>query len=584
MKNTIKKILAIIICLSLLVPFCTVTTHALNPYEVANQKYSVLQEIIKLYTEVSLYETDADTLISQMIYNYIAENPYVFPALVNAMLSSNDKYSAYYTSDYGYLATSSKSFGIILKDSLAYNDNVERKNGVYIDEVLADSNAEFAGILPGDRFISIEGINVEGLTLEAIKKLLSMLPLTSKPAEESEYYEKFKSVDVIPEDYMLYKNLDWDFTKEVSMVFERILSDGSVCNMSVSLPRGMATSKEVWFDMTKETQTALIQITSFHQDSTFENFKAATENAIAEGCNNLIIDLRDNGGGYSEIAIKIAEMFAPKGTTMFYTRQRDQEPVPTVAEGDLYIADKFEKIIILVNASTASAAELLAYILEEQAGAAIIGETTYGKALAQNSYTLTNGDIFTITSMEILTTDLASYNELGLEPTVYVPQVPKKFEFPQNLSTFNYINFAEIEPGKTNDPTLALEQRLHLLGILREENVDGLCDSATESAIFTYQFLTNEPEPTGTLTQTTVANITESVNFYKDTYMYEDSQLAVAKLYIKNKSQGKRLASEYIQALKKYNKMLEEREAANLAELEKLYKEEAEKNMQEGNG
>lgn len=582
MKTKFKKLLTISLAILLVIQFLPVNAKAYERNAAADQKFMLLQEIIQLYTETSLYETDADTLINQMIYNYIAENPYIFPALVNSLLSANDRYSAYYPADYGFLSSSSKSFGIVLKDSSAYNDGAVRRDGVYIDEVIPDSNAEFCGILPGDRFVSVEGINVEHLTLDAIKRLLSIFPLKDKKPEDSPYYEKFTQTDISSEEYAKYTKLNWDFKKEVSMVFERILSDGSVCLMDISLPRGVASIKELWLEIVPETQTANIQITSFHNKDLTEKFKEAVEKAVSSECKNLIIDLRDNGGGYSDIATEIADMFTAKGNAMYYTRKRDQEPVATVAESDTYFADKFERIVVLTNGQTASAAELLAYIIQEQAGAAIIGETTFGKALGQDFYSLANGDNFTITSLEILKTDLTSYNEIGISPTVYAPIVPKKFDFPENLSVFNYLNYTEIRDGETNDPTLALEQRLNLLGILKQSKVDGLYDEATKSAVLVYQIITNEPDADGTLTLQTVANITDGVNYYKDFYVYEDSQLAVANLYIKNKSQGKRLASEYIQALKKYNKMLEQKEAENLAELEKLYKEEAQKNLQEG--
>ena len=244
-----------------------------------------------------------------------------------------------------------------------------------------------------------------------------------------------------------------------------------------------------------------------------------------------------------------------------------------MSEGN-YIGDAFDEYVVLINSNTASAAELFAHILREGTGATIIGETSYGKALGQVAYNVLNGDIFTITTFEILDANKFAYNGVGIIPDIEVPLVPEKYEFPTGLSFFNHENYINIQNGLTNDATLALEQRFGILGILRDSAIDGLCDESTRAAILAYKYVgMNDYAPNSDIDDRMVTTMTLIINTYKDKYVYSDAQMDVAKLYLKNHSRGKRLAKECRNALEKYEKEQAEREAQNRAILEQEQKE-----------
>jgi len=582
MKIFLKKAVAALICICMLAS-SAVTASAMSQAEaMAYSNYYLLQDIIDIYLETSLYETDRETLINTMLFNYLSKNPLMIGALANALLSANDPYSAYYTAQDPLLRATSSSYGIIIADSESFEEGDARKSrpGIYISEVIEGSNADFADIRPGDRFVALDGINVEGLTLSGIKYLLNNLPYQKKDETASALYKEFSAPDYDAERFMQFTLLSWDFKKEVIMTVERTSDDGTTQTLDIGVSKGVSATKDVSLTIDKESSTANIQIAAFNSMSTFDQYKAALDEIYAAGCKNLIIDMRDNPGGQADAALLMASLFIDEGKELYYTRTRaDNEPVPTLSSaGDKYDPAVFEKFLILVNENTASAAELLAYIYRSQLGAKLIGKPTFGKALGQTAYQISGGDSFTVTTLEILTLDKTSYNEIGLEPDIYVPDVSEKYEFPTGLSHFNHVNYVDIVPGAQNDAVLALEQRFGILGIIRPERIDGIFDEATATCTRIYKNVTmNDKNPTGDVTYDMVTRMTATINMYKDLNVAVDTEMNVATLYITNSSRGKRLAAEYVKAYEKHREKLEaEREAA-----QKEYEEEMRREMEE---
>lgn len=586
MKKILKKYLTFLLAaMILLSSSLNISASAASIAQSQGEaNYQLLQEIIDLYLETSLYETDRQTLIDNMLYNYLQQNPYMLAALANSLLSANDPYSAYYTANSDFMSSTSKSYGIVVADSDSFDPDDPRKSteGVYVTEILPQSNAAFAGILPGDRFVSLDGINVEGLTVTGIKYLLNFMPFTDKDPSLSKIYNTYKEQNVDPEKLKEYNTLNWDPAKEVAMVFERTNSDGTKSLVEISLPKGTAVNKDIYLSIDKDTLIATIQITAFDTPNVVDQFKDAFNEAKSAGCKKLIIDLRDNPGGYFDAAISLGSLFTNGEKVMFYINSRNaEEPLAVYSEGE-YIGDSFEEYAVLINEDSASAAELFAYILNSQLGAVLIGEKSYGKALGQNVYNVINGDAFTITNFEILTADKNSYNSIGLQPDIAVPLVPRKYDFPSGLAYFNHENFVQIKNGEKNDPTLALEQRFEILGLMRKSAVDGYCDDSTEAAVMIYKrIVMNDKNPDGNVSSEMVTYMTATINSYKDKYIYIDSQLDVAKLYLQNNSRGKRLANEYVIEKNKYDAMIEAQEEAARQEYEEHLKQEQEQKQQQ---
>ncbi len=577
MKTILKKAVAALISITLIFGAAPCASAISQSEAQGYSNYFLLQEIIDLYLETSLYETDRETLINSMLYNYLLQNPYMIGALANALLETNDPYSAYYLASDPLLRATSSSFGIIVADSSSFEENDPRKasSGVYITDVIPGSNAAFAGLLPGDKIIKLDGISVDGSTLTAVRYLLNKLPFKSKDTKSSAIHQEVTSENCSTERYMEFSKLVWDFSKEVDFVVERPLSDGTSGVFEIGVSKGVSDTKDVYLTIDKETSTAYIELIGFNTSLTAEQFKEAMTQAEDAQVKNLVIDIRSNPGGYADAAVEIASLFTEEGDLLFYTRRRNAEEEPTYSKGGIYDPEKYENILILTDSNTASAAELLAYILRTHAGATLIGDTTFGKALGQSAYTTTSGDTFTITDMEILTVDKTSYNNIGLEPDIYVPTVVEKYEFPTGLSHFNHENYVTIVPGAQNDAVLALEQRFAMLGLMRGDLVDGVYDDSTAAGIIVYRLIVaGDKNPDHLVTYEMVTKMTATINGYKNKYVEIDAAMNVANLYIKNHSQGKRLAKEYVNQMDKFEKQLKEEQSAAAKENEEEYENE----------
>ena len=110
MTKRIKKIIAALLAGCAVCSGSVFNVSAQSLYtRQADENYRLLQQILDLYVDTSLYETDKETLINHMLYNFIAANPDLLPALANAALKTNDPYSAYHTSSSGFMASFSRA-------------------------------------------------------------------------------------------------------------------------------------------------------------------------------------------------------------------------------------------------------------------------------------------------------------------------------------------------------------------------------------------------------------------------------------------------------------------------------------------
>ena len=132
------------------------------------------------------------------------------------------------------------------------------------------------------------------------------------------------------------------------------------------------------------------------------------------GVDRLIMDLRDNPGGYLFSASIVGSEFVPSGV-LYRTQERvGNFDYPAVEGG---IATRVP-LILLVNENSASAAEILAASLQERDRAVVVGTPTFGKNLVQSSFELRNGGLLRLTIATWTTADGASVAGTGVVPDV----------------------------------------------------------------------------------------------------------------------------------------------------------------------
>lgn len=172
---------------------------------------------------------------------------------------------------------------------------------------------------------------------------------------------------------------------------------------------------------TKSTKdTFIISLYSFTETSP-EKFRQALLEFVNSGKKNLVIDLRNNPGGYLEAAVYIASFFTEKDKVIvseFFPRQGKTNA--HASKGFNTFPEDY-KIVVLVNKGSASASEILAGALQDYSKAKVVGEKSFGKGSVQEYMDLDNGTSIKITVAKWLTPNGNSISDQGVTPDVIVP-------------------------------------------------------------------------------------------------------------------------------------------------------------------
>ena len=165
----------------------------------------------------------------------------------------------------------------------------------------------------------------------------------------------------------------------------------------------------------KYDKTGYLRIETF-SNTTYKQFKENLETLEKDGIENLIVDVRNNGGGFLNSAVEIAELFVEKGKPIYGLQTKDKKEMykDTTKEKRDY------KVMVLINGGSASASEVLAAALKESYGATLLGTKSYGKGTVQDTSELESGGMIKYTTAYWLTPKGVTINEKGLTPDIEV--------------------------------------------------------------------------------------------------------------------------------------------------------------------
>ena len=332
-----------------------------------------------LYGDLSSVVPIAEVIdnIEKVFYSHDGDTPTrdeMVLSAINAIIEDlDDPYSAYFTAEqYAEYSKGVDSqyigLGILVGDAEDY--------GLLIEDVYAGSPAEAAGIKIGDIIISIDGTSLEGYDRNSATELLS------RDAGETVVL-KIKRGDEITE-----------ITAEFSEV----------------------TVQTVDYSMLSD-EVGYIFISQF-APNTAEEFNAAIEALEAKSMKSLIIDVRNNPGGYLTSVVDIADAILSGGTIVSIgnTLNDPNLEVFTATDGGINIP-----IVLLINENSASASEILAAAIKENGAGTLVGITTYGKGIVQSTGQLYSTDGYLkLTTSAYYTPDGNDIHEIGVQPHIRI--------------------------------------------------------------------------------------------------------------------------------------------------------------------
>lgn len=296
-----------------------------NRLNIINSGSNRLNNLLHIIDDQYVDEVNIDSLVDKAIPQILAElDPH------SVYISAKDVQTA--TDD---LKGSFSGVGI---------EFTIREDTIHVQNVIKNGPAERAGLLAGDKIVSIDG-----------------KPFVGKVVTNEEAMHRLKG----PKD---------------TKVKVGVVRYGSTKVREFTVTRGEIPQKSISAAYMLDENTGYIRIKNFGE-TTYPELLIALAKLSQEGFSNLVIDLRDNTGGYLQSAVQIANEFLPKNKLIVYTQGRKSPRQDYVSKGN----GSYQNIplVVLINEGSASASEIFAGAMQDNDRATIIGRRSFGKGLVQ---------------------------------------------------------------------------------------------------------------------------------------------------------------------------------------------------------
>lgn len=341
-----------------------------------NYSMKVFNETVKSVSEKEGVYTKLSELDKYVRANYIGEideNALTDSIMAGYIQGLDDSYAMYYSAD-EYAKLLRKNEGVVI--GLGFTWDKEESGYIKVVSVTEGSAAANAGIVAGDIITAVNNTDVIAYEKgydEAVALLAcdegTKVKLHIKRTNEAGVAEFF-SVDVVSQ------------KTEIISVTGRLIDN-----------------------------VGYIKITTFN-DKTPEQFRNMLNELIGQGAESLIFDLRGNLGGVMEALQGSLDCILGECDVVTAYYKDSEEVVIHTTE-----AEKIKMpMAVLVNSGTASCSELFAFALRDEAGAQIVGTTTYGKGVMQYTHKLTGGAAVRVTVATLQTKNSGDYNGIGIKP------------------------------------------------------------------------------------------------------------------------------------------------------------------------
>ncbi len=364
----IKKSVLVICATVLILATVLGTVMAVNPFGALN------------FTDFIKFKLGIDVL-ENYYYEDIDTQKLVDGALLGASASPGDPYTVYMSKDEAESFVQSVESDDYTGVGLYISADSDGE-GVTVVSPLKDSPAEKAGIMSGDKILSVDGQSVAGLNIDTVASNMKGLEGT-----------------------------------EVALTILK-KSTGEI--VDITLTRATIRRETVVSQMLDD-EVAYIQISQFGVN-TFTEFAQQFNDLIHQGMKRLVLDLRNNPGGLMDSAVSIADSFIDDGTIV-YTLDKGgnrRDYAATTGKSSL-------PMVVLTNGGSASASEVLVGALHSYDLITVVGEKTFGKGVTQIPYKFKDGSIMKVTDSRYYTPDDVCIDHQGILPDVEVTMTDEDY-------------------------------------------------------------------------------------------------------------------------------------------------------------
>ncbi len=259
-----------------------------------------------------------------------------------------------------------------------------RQKQLTIIAPLAGSPAEGAGLKPSDKILAIDGFDTQGISLDRAVNLIRG--------------EKDTEVK-------LMIGRDDESPQEISITRDTI----NIISVTYSQP---------------QESVAYIKVSYFNRD-TAQDFRKAVKAALVDSPKTIILDVRNNPGGFLDVAVKIASFWV-ENKPVVLEKFSDGSVVDYPSSGQA----SFKGLVtyVLVNEGSASASEIVAGALQDYELATVVGEQTFGKGSVQDLIGFDNGSSIKLTVAKWLTPDGNTIDEIGITPDIEVEMTSDDYD------------------------------------------------------------------------------------------------------------------------------------------------------------
>lgn len=403
----------------------------------ANSELNQLEKIYNIMKNDWYYGRDIENIGSKLISD----------AINGMMQEETDAHTYYMTMDQAAQFTGSMSGSLSGIGASFYEINGD----IIIEKTFPGSPARKAGILPGDMFYEVDGTRTKGLLSTQLQALV--------------LGEQGTKVNITVD--RQGKLVSFEITRAIIMT--SIFGEVSPDNIGI-------------LEITSVAETTATELKNYLTEFKEKNVK------------RLVIDLRNNSGGYLSTLEQMGSLLFPAGTVIIQQEYRNKSisQSKSKAPGEPF---SFDKIVVLTNENTASAGEAFAAALRDNLGATIVGTTTYGKGSVQIPQAFNDGSVLKYTIAQWLTPNGDKINGVGVTPDIEV-RLDNAYLY-RNITLSQDYGFdsvsTEIVPAQ-----LILEFMGYAI-----DRVDGYFSKATQSAITKFQQNQNM-DATGILNQETM--------------------------------------------------------------------------------